>query len=154
MKKLNIVLIIFICLFSFSAIGQDKLVVTNKDKAKPAKAERQFSIIEKGALISKASFRKDNKASGNVIEIEAFNTSGGSVSGLSALLAPATISDITSLAGNYLSTRDVSKSGRGVVMQLLDVTFPYRGRINVSGQVLEFEISEPGFWRISLAVSE
>ncbi len=154
MKKLNILLFLFVCLASSAAIGQDKLAVTNKEKVKPAKAERQFSIIEKGALLTKATFRKDPRATVNVIEIEALNTNGGSVSGLSSLVPPATISDITSISGNYLSARDVSKSGRGVVMQLLDVTYPYRGRINVSGQMLEFEITEPGFWKISLAVAE
>lgn len=154
MKLLNVLLITFISLSSVTALAQDKLAVTNNEKAKPVKAEKAFLVVEKGALITKATFRKDTKASGNVIEIEALNTNGGSVSGLSALVPPATISDVISVTGNYLSTRDVSKSGRGVVMQLLDVNYPYRARINVSDQVLEFEIREPGFWKISVAVTQ
>ncbi|SKB86483.1 hypothetical protein [Daejeonella lutea] len=161
MKRSKLILLTFISFISFASVAQEKLASTEKEKAKPVKAERPFSVIEKGALLSKATFRKDTKASGNVIEIEALNTSGGSVSmGNSggqlakAVMPPATISDITSITGNYLSTRDVSKSGRGVVMQLVDVNFPYRGRISVSGQILEFEIKDPGFWKISLAVSE
>lgn len=161
MKGINVFLAALISLSSLAVAAQEKLAATPAAKAKPAKAEKAFSIIEKGALLTKAAFRRDSKASGNVIEIEALNISGGSVSlGNSggqlskAVLPPANISEIISINGTYLSTRDVSKSGRGVVMQLLDVTYPYRARITVSEQTLEFEITEPGFWRISIAVSE
>lgn len=148
-------------LSTFTAIGQEKTSAAKADKDKPAKADKGYEIVEKGSLLTKAVFRQDKKAAGNIIEIEALNISGGSVSlGNSggqlskAVMPPATVSDILSLRGNYLSRRDVSKSGRGVVLQLVDVNYPFRGRITVSEQILEFEISEPGFWKISIAVSE
>ena len=154
MKSLKFFLITLISLSSFAVNAQEKLAAAQPAKNKPAKAEKTFSVIEKGALLTKATFRKDSKAAGNVIEIEAFNTNGGSISGLSAVVPPANITDIISVNGNYTKTRDISKSGRGVVMQLLEVNYPYRGRITVSEQILEFEITEPGFWKISVAVSQ
>lgn len=161
MKSLKFVFITLITISSVFVSAQEKLAATSPEKTKSAKVERAFSIIEKGSFLTKASFRKDAKSTANVIEIEAVNVSGGSVSlGNSggslggAVMPPATITDITSISGNFLSRRDVSKSGRGVVLQLLDVNYPYRGRINVSDQVLEFEITEPGFWKISVAVGK
>ena len=160
MKPMKCFLISLLALSFLGAAAQDKPTLAKADQSKTAKTEKAFSIIEKGSLITKSSIRQDKKASGNVIEIEALNISGGSVSlgnfssGAGAVLPPATITEITSIAGNYLTTRDVSKSGRGVVMQLVDVNFPYRGRIIVSEQFFEFEIKEPGFWKISLAVTQ
>jgi len=157
MKLLKVLLVTFISLFSFGAIAQQKNADVQSAKDKKAKV---FSVIEKGVMLSKATFRREAKATGNVIEIEALNVSGGSVSlgnysgGGSAVMPPANISDINSIIGSYASTRDVSKSGRGVIMQLLDVNYPFRGRITVSEQILEFEITEPGFWKISVAVSQ
>jgi hypothetical protein len=154
MKSLRFFLITFISFTSFAALAQEKLALAEPAKKKPVKVEKAFTIIEKGSLLNKATFRKDAKASGNVIEIEAVNITGGSIKGLSVVLPPATITDIISINGNYAKTRDISNSGRGVVMQLLDVNYPYRGRITVSEQILEFEITEPGFWKISVAVSQ
>lgn len=160
MKTLKFFLISLFCLYALGSTAQDKTYAAKEKKDKSAKAEMGYKIIEKGAMLSKVTFRQDKKAAGNVIEIEAVNISGGSVSlgnyssGGGAVLPPATITDIISMTGNYLSTRDVSKSGRGVVMQLVDVQYPYRGRITVSEQVLEFEINEPGFWKISVAVTQ
>jgi hypothetical protein len=161
MKLIKPLLVALITLSLLSAAAQEKkTVVLAPEKRKSAKGEKTFNIIEKGSLLSKVSFRRDVKASGNVIEIEAVNTSGGSVSlgnsysGKGAVRPPATITDIISLQGNYLQARDISNSGRGVVRQLLDVTYPYRVRMNISNQALEFEITEPGFWKVSIAVSE
>ncbi len=146
-----------ILLSFFAANAQEKIAAVKTERVK---TEKGFEIVEKGSLLTKAAFRQDKKAAGNIIEIEALNVSGGSVSlgnynsGRGAVMPPATISNIISIRGNYLSTRDISKSGRGVVMQLVDVNYPYRGRITVSEQILEFEITEPGFWKISIAVSE
>lgn len=160
MKPLIVLLAIFLCLSSASAVAQQKADVVKSLKEKPAKTEKTFSIIEKGVLLTKATFRREGKASANVIEIEALNVSGGSISlgnyssGASAILPPANISDISQITGSYSSTRDVSKSGRGVVMQLLDVNYPFRARMIISEQILEFEITEPGFWKISVSVSQ
>lgn len=160
MKCLKYLLIAAISLSLFAANAQEKIAAAKSEKSKPAKADKGFEIVEKGSLLTKAAFRQDKKAAGNIIEIEALNVSGGSVSlgnynsGGGAVMPPANISNIISIRGNYLSTRDISKSGRGVVMQLVDVNYPFRGRITVSEQVLEFEITEAGFWKISIAVSE
>jgi hypothetical protein len=50
--------------------------------------------------------------------------------------------------------RDIRKSGRGVVTQLINVVYPYRARITVSEQILEFEVRQPGYWKINIVVSQ
>jgi hypothetical protein len=155
MKSQAFWLIAVISFTSLTAGAQEKPAAVQPSKSKSAKAEKGYTLIEKGLLLSKATFRKDAKAAGNIIEIEALNVSGGSVSlAAGGILPPANISQITTITGNHLSTRDISRSGRGVVMQLVDVTYPYRARITVSEQILEFEIVEPGVWKINVAVSE
>jgi hypothetical protein len=160
MKSIRTLLIALLSLSSLVVAAQEKTAALPSEKKKAVKGGETFNIVEKGSLLSRVSFRRDLRAAGNVIEIEAVNTSGGSVSlgnsygDKGAIRPPATITDISSLQGNYLQTRDISNSGRGVVKQLVDVTYPYRVRMSVSGQALEFEIMEPGFWKISIAVSE
>jgi hypothetical protein len=57
MKSLKFFLITIITLSSFAVIAQEKLAAAPTSKAKPAKAEKAFSIIEKGAILSKVTFR-------------------------------------------------------------------------------------------------
>lgn len=160
MKRLIYLLVACVLLSTIGLKAQEKITAAKAEKIKIVKVEKGYTIVEKGSLLTRAVFRQDKKAAGNIIEIEALNVSGGSVSlgnytsGGGAVMPPANITNIISVRGNYLSTRDISKSGRGVVMQLVDVNYPYRGRISVSEQILEFEITEPGFWKISIAVSE
>jgi hypothetical protein len=149
-------LAIIVALSSFSVSAQEKAVIVSTKQKKSAKPEKAFAIYEKGALMSKATFRKREKSAGNIIEIEALNITGGSIlmGREQQVLPPAEITEIIPMVGSYASTRNISSSGRGVVMQLLDVIYPYRARMTVSEQVIEFEIKEPGFWRVDIAVTQ
>ena len=51
-------------------------------------------------------------------------------------------------------TREISKSGRGITLQLLDVIFPFRVRLTISEQVLDLEIREAGFWKVAVGVTQ
>lgn len=124
-------------------------------KAQEQNPKKTFEIYEIGARINKAEIKKDPAISDNILQIEAFNITGGSIA-LSRkpnpVLPPAELTDISSLSGGYTLTRDLSKSGRGFVMQLLDVTYPYHARLTISEQILEFQINEPGFWRVNIGL--
>lgn len=156
MRKYTCFLAVLIALSSLAVSAQEKIVTASNEKKKSSRPEKAFIIYEKGPLMSKTSFRKDTKAAGNIIEIEALNVTGGSIlmGREKPVLPPAEITDIIPMLGSYASTRDISNSGRGVVKQLLDVVYPYRARITVSEQVIEFEIKEPGFWKVGIFVTQ
>jgi hypothetical protein len=56
--------------------------------------------------------------------------------------------------GSYNKIQEVSKSGRGETVQLHQVVFPLRVRITISNQILEVEIREEGFWKISVGMNQ
>ncbi|SKB86480.1 hypothetical protein [Daejeonella lutea] len=118
--------------------------------------EQPFVVYERGAKVSRADIKHDNTSNDRIIQIEALNVSGGSISmGRSnPVLPPANISSIISVNGSYVMTRDVRRSGRGVVIQLLNVVYPYRARLTISEQIFEFEVKQPGFWKINIVVSQ
>lgn len=131
------------------------LVLPGRLEAQVRQTERAYKIYEKGERINKAEIKKDLTTADNILQIEAFNITGGSIA-LSRkpdpVLPPAELTDISSLNGGYTLSRDLSRSGRGFVMQLLDVTYPYRVRLTISEQILEFQINEPGFWRVNIGL--
>lgn len=49
-------------------------------------------------------------------------------------------------------TREISKTSRGMSMQLLDVVFPLRVRVTITDQFPDFEIKEAGFWKVSVGL--
>ena len=118
--------------------------------------EQMFVVYERGAKVSRADIRRDDISKENLIEIEALNVSGGSISlgRKNPVLPPAEITSIISINGSYVMSRDIRKSGRGVVMQLLNVVYPYRARITISEQILEFEVKQPGFWKVNIGISQ
>ncbi len=156
MRKPTFFLAILLAVLPFVILAQDKTDEAPGSKRKHSKQEKAFLIYEKGPLMTRASFRKETKATGNIIEIEALNVTGGSIlmGREQPVLPPAEITEIIPMLGSYASTRDISKSGRGVVMQLLDVVYPYRARMTVSEQIIEFEIKEPGFWKIGIFIAQ
>jgi hypothetical protein len=113
-------------------------------------------IYERGAKVSRADIRRDETSKEPIIEIEALNISGGSISlsKRNPVLPPAEISSIISINGSYVLSRDMRKSGRGVVVQLLNVVYPYRTRLTISEQILEFELRQPGYWKILIGISQ
>lgn len=117
---------------------------------------QNYVVYERGAKVSRADIRRDETSNENLIEIEALNVSGGSISlsRKNPVLPPAEISSIISINGSYVMSRDIRKSGRGVVMQLLNVVYPYRARITISEQIFEFELKQPGLWRVNIGISQ
>lgn len=122
----------------------------------PYSKGQSYEVYERGAKVSRADIRRDDTSRENLIEIEALNVSGGSISlsRKNPVLQPAEITSIISINGSYVIGRDVRKSGRGVVMQLLNVVYPYRARITVSEQIVEFELKQPGFWKVNIGISQ
>jgi hypothetical protein len=66
----------------------------------------------------------------------------------------ADITDVLATVGSYNKIQEVSKSGRGETVQLHQVVFPLRVRITISNQILEVEIREEGFWKISVGMNQ
>ena len=137
---------LLIALFAFPSLS-----VMAQSKVKP---EKQFMVYEKGPFMSKVDVRKDLRGAENIVQIEALNVSGGSALLKGAILPGAEISSAIATQGSYNMTRQLSKSGRGETLQLLDVIFPVRLRITISEQILDVEIKEAGFWKIMVGLTQ
>lgn len=145
MKIFKTSLLFFVILFSFSANAQKK--------PKAPKPEKQFVIYEKGTYMTSVDVRKELKSSENLIQIDALNVSGGTALVRGEILPGAEINQVIATQGNYNLTRQISKSGRGESLQLMNVVYPIRLRITISNQILDVEIKEAGFWRITVGVN-
>jgi len=144
-------------IFKFLAIAMFvslSLSVYAQKKVKPEKPERQFNIYERGPYMTKIDVRRELRGTENIVQIEALNVSGGSALIRGAILPGADISEVLATAGNYNLARQISKSGRGESMQLMDVVYPVRLRITISNQILDVEIMEAGFWKITVGLTQ
>ena len=143
--------------FKFLAIAMFvslSLSVHAQKKVKPEKPERQFTIYERGPYMTKIDVRKELRGTENIVQIDALNVSGGSALIRGAILPGAEISQVLATAGNYNMTRQISKSGRGESIQLMDVIYPVRLRMTISNQILDLEIKEAGFWKIAVGLTQ
>jgi hypothetical protein len=111
-------------------------------------------IYEKGQYMTKVDVRKELRGTENTVQIDALNVSGGSGLIKGEVLPGAEISQVLAIIGNYNLTRQISKSGRGESIQLMDVVYPLRLRITISNQVLDVEMKEAGFWKISVGLTQ
>lgn len=118
------------------------------------KVEKPYQIYEKGQSMNKVIVRKELRGTENIVQIEVLNASGGTALVRGPILAGAEINEVIPTQGSFNLIRQISKSGRGETIQLLDVVFPVRLRINISGQFLEVEIKEAGFWKISVGLTQ
>jgi hypothetical protein len=144
---------IFKLLFTAMIVCLSLLVQAQK-KAKPEKPVKQFTIYEKGQYMTKVDVRKELRGTENSVQIDALNVSGGSGLVRGEVLPGAEISQVLATSGNYNLTRQISKSGRGESIQLMDVVYPLRLRMTISDQVLDVEIKEVGFWKISVGLTQ
>lgn len=135
-----------IILLSLSASAQKKVKVP--------KPEKQFMIYEKGTYMTSVDVRKETRSTDNIIQIDALNVSGGSALVRGGILPGAEISQVLATIGTYNLTRQISKSGRGESLQLMNVAYPVRLRITVSNQILDVEIKEAGFWKIAVGLTQ
>jgi len=143
--------------FKFLAIAMFvslSLSVSAQKKVKPEKPERQFTIYEKGPYMTKIDVRKESRGTENIVQIDALNVSGGSALIRGAILPGAEISQVLATLGNYNLTRQISKTGRGESIQLMDVVYPLRLRMTISNQILDVEIKEAGFWKIAVGLTQ
>lgn len=143
MKIVKFFVITMIVGFALSAHSQKKV-----------KSEKQFMIYEKGPYMTKIDVRKELRGTENIVQIDALNVSGGSALIRGAILPGADISEVLATVGNYNLTRQISKSGRGESMQLMDVIYPVRLRMTISNQILDVEIKEAGFWKITVGLTQ
>lgn len=118
------------------------------------KVEKPYYIYEKGQAMNKVIVRKELRGTENIVQIEVLNASGGTALVRGPILAGAEINEVIPTQGSFNLIRQISKSGRGESIQLLDVVFPVRLRINISGQFLEVEIKETGFWKIAVGLTQ
>lgn len=123
-------------------------------KAQTKGKEKPYTVFEKGSYMSKVDVRKDNRGTENIVQIEALNASGGVALASGPVFRGAAIGEIVATQGNYNMIRQISKSGRGQTVQLMDVVFPVRLRIQISGEFLDVEIKEVGFWKIIVAMTQ
>jgi hypothetical protein len=118
------------------------------------KVEKPYHIYEKGQSMNKVAVRKELRGTENIVQIEVLNASGGTALVRGPILAGAEINEVIPTQGSFNLIRQISKSGRGESIQLLDVVFPVRLRINISGQFLEVEIKDAGFWKIAVGLTQ
>jgi len=144
---------IFKFLTIFMIVGLSMSVQAQK-RVKPEKPERQFTIYERGPYMTKIDVRKELRGTENIVQIDALNVSGGSALIRGEILPGAEISQVLATVGNYNLTRQISKSGRGESIQLMDVVYPVRLRMNISNQILDVEIKEAGFWKIAVGLTQ
>ncbi|WP_395811660.1 hypothetical protein [Daejeonella sp.] len=130
------------------------LSVHAQKKERSEKPLKQFMIYEKGQYMTKVDVRKELRGTENTVQIDALNVSGGSGLIRGEVLPGAEISQVLAIIGNYNLTRQISKSGRGESIQLMDVVYPLRLRITISNQVLDVEMKEAGFWKISVGMNQ
>ncbi len=143
MKALTLITTVFLSLSSLALVAQEKKV----------KVEKPFIVHDKTSKISRVDIRKDTKGAENIIQIDATNASGGAnMASRSMGLASAEITSVNIINGSYNMTREISKTSRGMSMQLLDVVFPLRVRVTITDQFLDFEIKEAGFWKVSVGL--
>lgn len=143
MKFIKYLLFAFITLSVFPVSAQPK-----------EKIEKPYQVFEKGQYMTRVSIRKEVKGTENIVQIEALNVSGGTALVRGGVLPAADIQEVIPTQGNYNLTRQISNSGRGETIQLMDVVFPVRLRIAISGQFLDVEIKEAGFWKIAVGLSQ
>ena len=146
---MNVIKFLFIALIVSLSVS-----VQAQKKEKPEKPVKQFTIYEKGQYMTKVDVRKELRGTENSIQIDALNVSGGSALIRGAILPGANISQVLATMGNYNLTRQISKSGRGESIQLMDVVFPVRLRITISNEILDVEIKEAGFWKIAIGLTQ
>ena len=144
---------IFKFLTIFMIVGLSMSVQAQK-RVKPEKPERQFTIYERGPYMTKIDVRKELRGTENIVQIDALNVSGGSALIRGEILPGAEISQVLATVGNYNLTRQISKSGRGESIQLMDVVYPVRLRMTISNQILDVEIKEAGFWKIAVGLTQ
>jgi hypothetical protein len=130
------------------------LSVHAQKKERSEKPLKQFMIYEKGQYMTKVDVRKELRGTENTVQIDALNVSGGSGLIRGEVLPGAEISQVLAIIGNYNLNRQISKSGRGESIQLMDVVYPLRLRITISNQVLDVEMKEAGFWKISVGMNQ
>ncbi|MFA6946492.1 MAG: hypothetical protein WC220_11385 [Pedobacter sp.] len=143
MKPIKYLFLGFIILSALSVIAQPK-----------EKAAKPYQVYEKGTYMTNISVRKEVRGTENVVQIEALNVSGGTALVRGGILPAADIQEVIPTQGNYNLTRQISNSGRGETIQLMDVVFPVRLRIAISGQYLDVEIKEAGFWKIAVGLTQ
>lgn len=121
---------------------------------KAPEVEKPFTVYEKGMLMTKVDVRKELRGTENIIQIEALNVSGGTALVRGPLLPGAEINEVLATQGSYNMTRQLTKTGRGETLQIMDVVYPVRLRIVISQQILDVEIKEEGFWKIAVGLSQ
>lgn len=152
---MNILKLVLVLLLSISFAGsyaQDTIV--KDQKKEKVKAVKAFTVHDKSFKVTRVDVRKDVKGAENVIQIDATNSAGGT--GLLATqgaLPPAVITNINIVNGSFNQTRELSKTPRGMSLQLLDVVFPCRVRLTISDQFIDVEIKEAGFWKVAIALA-
>ncbi len=143
MKSIKYIFLLIILLAVISVRSQPK-----------EKVEKPYHIYEKGQYMNKVSVRKELRGAENIVQIEVLNASGGTSLIKGATLPGAEITEVIPTQGSFNQIRQITKSGRGETIQLLDVVFPVRLRVNISGQFLEVEIKEEGFWKVAVGLTQ
>ncbi len=158
MKNLKIMMIALVALAVFSVNAQ------SNPKPKP-KPESPYTILERGQHMTKVSIIKNLRGKENLVQIDANNLTGGTARIVGSEVAGedfqighveelpgADITEVVAFIGSYNALREVSKSGRGEIIQLTQPVFPLKLRITISTQVLEVLIKEEGNWKISVGM--
>lgn len=122
-------------------------------QSKP-KTERPYVIHERGQYMTKINVIKNLRSKENTVQIEAVNLTGGIGRIVGEDMPGAEITDVGAFIGSFNAIRKVSKSGRGETIQLTQVVFPIKLRITISQQVLELELKEAGYWKVSVGLNK
>lgn len=136
-------------LIAFIALSVLELNAQSKSKA-----ERPYTILERGQHMTRVNVMKDLRGKENTVQIEAMNASGGTPRIQGPDMAPADITNVLVTVGSYNRIQEISSTGRGEVVQIQMVQFPIKVRVTISNQVLEVMIREEGFWKITVGMTQ
>ncbi len=152
MRTLKLTIVLMLTCSFCAVFAQDN--TEKPGKKEKVKAEKPYIIHDKSFKVTRVDVRRDLKGADDVIQIDATNAAGGTgMISTHATLPPAVITNVNIVNGSYNQTRELAKTPRGMSLQLLDVVFPCRVRLTISGQYVDVEIKESGFWKVIIGLA-
>jgi hypothetical protein len=120
-----------------------------------------FKVHSKSAHITSVEI-KNKKGTNNNIVIQLTNSNAGGTYSVNPAntgndaswhqIPPPQITDITVMKGEYSSAQKRPDNARNSITTLLQVQYPLRIKIEISGQNLDVEFLEAGNWNLNVAL--
>jgi hypothetical protein len=116
------------------------------------KYEKPWEVFTRTGSVKEVNteyFTDDN----HLIKIVAANTTGGSTN-IGGVFPRATISNIIILKGSYDHMTTLDLNSRSTETKLVNVSFPFRAKIQMEREEIEMEFFEPGRYHVTISVNK